>query len=347
MKTISITELDDSGWRDYFGLTQELSRRYYPEFYDISRDVHSFKNELMNDYLLLNKFNHQQYLIMNNDSPVGWFKTTDYPRLIAWDFDVCSDEINDDIFQMIMKKVYVAYNEANSNHHVYNWVYDKRKITAVKKTGALISERLLISRLYRKDMNIELYSGISDKLALGMDYKILYLNKFPGEIIQKLPAFFNECNKDINTRRPDPIEYIDQTEEDIRRYINLNTGVHSVNHILALVHNTGELAGVCSLFEDKNKVRRLRHTGGFTGVAAKYRGRGFGKFMKSYLYDKLIKDNVSFEYASTDTMPWNIYMFRINEELGFKPHKEGFEFKLKKEDLEKYLESAGKREFCC
>jgi hypothetical protein len=39
-------------------------------------------------------------------------------------------------------------------------------------------------------------------------------------------------------------------------------------------------------------------------------------------------------------MPWNTYMFRINEELGFKPHKEGFEFELTKEQLRKYLEKS-------
>jgi hypothetical protein len=52
---------------------------------------------------------------------------------------------------------------------------------------------------------------------------------------------------------------------------------------------------------------------------------------------KMLKENKDFKYVTTDTSPWNKYMFRINEEFGFKKHRTGCSFKLTKELLNNYL----------
>jgi hypothetical protein len=51
----------------------------------------------------------------------------------------------------------------------------------------------------------------------------------------------------------------------------------------------------------------------------------------------MLQNYPDFEIITSDTMPWNKHMFKINEELGFKPYKTGARFKFTKEFLENYL----------
>ncbi len=55
------------------------------------------------------------------------------------------------------------------------------------------------------------------------------------------------------------------------------------------------------------------------------------------MYLKIREDYPNFRHALTDTYPWNKYMFKINEELGFKILCEGCIFKFTKENLDKIL----------
>lgn len=42
---------------------------------------------------------------------------------------------------------------------------------------------------------------------------------------------------------------------------------------------------------------------------------------------------------TSDTMPWNTYMFRINEEFGFRFQRKGYAFKLTGEFIENFIKS--------
>ena len=57
------------------------------------------------------------------------------------------------------------------------------------------------------------------------------------------------------------------------------------------------------------------------------------------MYLKIQEDYPDFEQIFTDTYPWNKYMYRINEEFGFKPFQKGYTFRFTKEYLEKLNES--------
>ncbi len=73
-------------------------------------------------------------------------------------------------------------------------------------------------------------------------------------------------------------------------------------------------------------------------MARAHRGKGFAGYLKAKMYLKLLEENSDFTNIETDTMSWNTYMYRINEEFGFKPLKYGCEFKLTKDFVESYLE---------
>lgn len=97
------------------------------------------------------------------------------------------------------------------------------------------------------------------------------------------------------------------------------------------------IAGLCWIFTNSKYKNTISHNIGLTAVEPKYRGKGIAKFLKAKLYLKLLKENKDFKYITTDTMPWNKYMYRINKEFGFKPFKKGASFKLTEEFIENYL----------
>ena len=102
METISITELTDTQWQQYFEMTQELSRRYYPEFYDTTRTVKEVKDEIRNDHVIMQKYNRESYLLYDNSKAIGRFNYSQYHLILGWDFDLCLDIIPDVMFLFIL-----------------------------------------------------------------------------------------------------------------------------------------------------------------------------------------------------------------------------------------------------
>jgi hypothetical protein len=104
-----------------------------------------------------------------------------------------------------------------------------------------------------------------------------------------------------------------------------------------LTNDSNDIAAVCSLYTDNDNQRVIRHGGGITGVDAKYRGKSIARYLKSLMYKKMLAEFPDFEYITTDTYPWNTYMYRINEEFGFKSFKHGAEFHIPKATLTEFL----------
>jgi len=77
--------------------------------------------------------------------------------------------------------------------------------------------------------------------------------------------------------------------------------------------------------------------GGLTTVGRNYRGKNLAKYLKAKMYLKMLEEYPDFEFIRTDTYPWNRHMYRINEEMGFKPYEKYTEMKFKKSQIEQYL----------
>ena len=78
-----------------------------------------------------------------------------------------------------------------------------------------------------------------------------------------------------------------------------------------------------------------------TGVSRPYRGKGLGKWLKAAMLLKVRKDYPQLEFVITDNATTNAAMLAINNQLGFKPHKEWESVQMAREDFRRWLESKG------
>ena len=99
------------------------------------------------------------------------------------------------------------------------------------------------------------------------------------------------------------------------------------------------MIAVSSVLINKLDPHRIHYDGGLTGVHKNYRGNGFGKYLKAKMFFHLLMNYPDFNIISTDTMQWNKYMYKINEDFGFKHYKTGARFRFTKEFLENYLKN--------
>ncbi len=334
MKKISITEITDSQWHKYFELMQKLNRKYAPDFYRPEDSWQEFKKEKLKMHDKHHPFDHVENILFDDEftKAVAFCSHTNYKEILGCSFDVDADVISDKFMHFIMQGIYQALISIDEDVAAHCWYFNERRINALNMIGAEIIDKHLMSRIYRKDMDVNFYRGIVNKYKPDTEFKLKYFQKHPMELISWIVKFINESHRAINALNHYKIPLKDQTEEEIRRYMNIND---DNLHELIMFDKHDEIAGICEINVDNFGGKRLRQ--GLTAVSEKYRGRGFGKFLKASLYAKALEKNFDFDFIQTDTMPWNKYMYRINEELGFKPYKEGFEFRLTKEFLENYL----------
>ena len=97
------------------------------------------------------------------------------------------------------------------------------------------------------------------------------------------------------------------------------------------------IAAFCSLFIRVENKHMVDQAGGLTTVGRNYRGQNLARFLKAKMYLKMLDEYPDFEFIRTDTYPWNKHMYRINEEMGFKPYEKYTEMKFKKSQIEKFL----------
>jgi GNAT superfamily N-acetyltransferase len=92
-------------------------------------------------------------------------------------------------------------------------------------------------------------------------------------------------------------------------------------HIIA--YDGSEMIGHTNVWLDLRAPQKLNQF--MTGVLPEYRGRGIGLLMKSELYLALERLVPEWETISTETLSTNVYMQSINEQLGFRMMKQGYE----------------------
>jgi RimJ/RimL family protein N-acetyltransferase len=92
-------------------------------------------------------------------------------------------------------------------------------------------------------------------------------------------------------------------------------------HIIA--YDGSEMIGHTNVWLDVRAPEKLNQF--MTGVLPEYRGRGIGLLMKCELYLNLANIVPEWQTISTETLSTNVYMQAINERLGFRMTKQGYE----------------------
>ena len=328
----TLRENDVLLWEKYFSVTQEILKRHYPEGYKADLTISAFKDLIDTNSKTCDLY--RDFLVLDDNTPTGWFDCSKYDSILYCMYDLIPFSINEQELKLVLQKMLEVQKEAECSH-IELVTYRKLLIDHFEGIQAPIAEKTLISRLNREDMNMSFYNQIVESSKLK-ELKLCHYNEIPGEIIADLVNSVNNCfdDRDLlnDIRREYPPLTIEDWYKDKKHLAERGTKLE----ILILFDNN-RIMGFCWVCVDSFRKDVIRHNGGFTAVNREYRGKGIAKFLKAKLYIKLLEENKDFMYITTDTMPWNKYMFRINEQFGFKPYRNGCGFKLTADFLEPYL----------
>lgn len=340
ISVIPIDELDDKGWRDYYELTGEIDRKYSPD--DVSRDGswQDFKTRVLKASETYKDRAHREFMITLNEKPEAWLAIRRENNGCFFVFNSLHEEIPGDITRAVLSEVYDYKCSENINSSCY-WSFNARCISALRKTGSEPVEELNITRLDRDKMDTPFYQKVVKSTDIS-GYNLKLFTAFPEDVVEDFTALMNDIFKGIDSLNPYGTVIGERTGDFWpKKYAN-EKARGSEMKMFMLFDSQNKIAAYCSLFVDPDKPQRVRHGGGFTVVSSNHRGKGFARFLKAKMYLKLLEENKNFKYVTTDTMPWNKYMYRINEEFGFVPYEHGAEFIFIKEFLKNYLDDQGK-----
>jgi len=325
-----ISESDNEKWYEYFALSQEISKKHYPAGYDAGKTIEKFREQIRKNSVNLSFL--KTFLVFENDVPAAWFDLSKVESDLYFGFDVLADVVPKGILNNLYTGIYEEL-AVNDYGYAVNYVFREPLIKAFKDSGASINEETLISRLEKKDMNESFYKEIATNDKLNK-WRLEFYTDIPAEQVDKFEALSQSAINDIASLDPNKAKMYPFTYEGWKKNIE-NFG--SFVTVCLLYDNEDNIAGLTWVLSYPNGLNTVQHNGGLTAVAPNYRGLGIARYLKANLYLKLLNENKDFKYVTTDTMPWNKYMFRINEEFGFKPHRKGCSFKLPIDFLKTYL----------
>lgn len=324
---------NDNLWDKYFNLSQEIVKRHYPDGYNPDSKISEFKDLFLKTSLSEPSYN--DFIILENGNASAWLDSSVWENTLYAKYDFISDNINEKVFRTALKKLLEINNEIKCSYIEFI-IYREILINYLISINTPVSEEMLFSRLNHDDMDISLYNEIIENSELKK-WNIRYLNEIPDEFINEFVDSVNKCLEDKESISKNRHHYPPLTPEEwYKDKMNLKT-LGTNLEILILFDDNNKIAGFCWVCIDSFRKNIIRHNGGFTAVNSGYRGKGIAKYLKAKLYTKLLEENSDFRYISTDTMPWNTYMYRINEEFGFKPYKKGCSFKLTNDFIKNYL----------
>ncbi len=335
LKTESLKSFSEEQWQKYSDMMQEVRRKYYPGTYDPDHTAKDTKDMWFTYYETYKPKLFEQHAIFSDDVPVGWVGYMLDNRSASFNFEADYDTFPADIMKVIISKVFEFIKENNLND-VYHWTFESRKIAWLKGINAPVSEEMINTRINRSEMNADFYNSIISSCDIT-NFRLVYCEELPVELWDNYTGLMNDILDDYWALHPvkQPRKRMEKQDWQLRDKSEKLSGAKMQMYILLTTEN--EIAAYCSLYIDSNNKETIRHSGGFTAVARSHRGKGFAAYLKAKMYLKLLEENHDFTNIETDTMPWNTYMYRINERFGFKPHSYGSEFRLTKEFINNYL----------
>jgi len=351
MKAIALIDLTDAQFQKYMRLLESIKNKYEINSFILDYDWNEYRDYYFKEYSDFDqfkkdrleilrsgkKFSLNEFIIFDSANPVAWVA---HKRLSEKRYQFIYDFKNGEIPEEVLKKLLEVINDflsESGNTFIDYYTNDKQKIEIFKKLGVDIIEENINSILLKKDIDFEKLESIVDNNESVKDYNLILYRDMPEEIYDRYVNFINEvlvAKEFYNPVKKDIREY---TKEDLLRSIRDDKEDGDPMYMFILFDKE-KIAGFCMVYiEKEDDDVFIQHCGGFTAVAEKYRGMNFAKYLKARMYLKISEDYPNFRHALTDTYPWNKYMFRVNEDLGFKTLCEGCIFKFTKEHLEKIL----------
>ncbi|MEO8209737.1 MAG: hypothetical protein ABI840_04185 [bacterium] len=351
MKAVEIKNLTETQFEMYLQLLKEIRNRfkegsliidddwneYQIDYSNINSNLNEFKKDKLNKIEERKKYSLREFIFFENETPAAWIALK---RISGERYEFICDskyeKFPDELFKAITETVNMYLKETGINDISF-WTHDERKKETFKNKGFEISYETYLSKLFRKDMDIQKLRDIIDENKFAKNYELKLLHEFPEEIHTGFTEIMDDVIQESHLYNPQEREYKEFTNEHLLKMINQDKEDGDPMYMYVLI-DKNRIAAFCRVYIEKDSTNYfIQHCGGLTGVGKNYRGKGFAKYLKAKMYLKIMDDYPDFEYAKTDTYPWNKYMYRINEEMGFKLCEKGLTFRFTKEFLENFL----------
>ncbi len=350
MKTIKVNELNESQWNLYLELLIRIKNKLgqdcliddgdweeYRDFYSVEDiTVNDFKRKRIAFIENGKSKSLSEYLISENGEFTGWISLKESGDECEILFETISDEFSDESVKTIFKTCYEFLSRFNKNKVSY-WTHSERKKDIFKKAGIQAKEEGFKSRLSKEDMDIENWKEIVADNNYANDLRLVFCHEIPEESYREFLILKNEINYDMDFFNPAKPVINETTMEHLLNKIKRDREDKDPYYLFVL-YDGKEIAATTSLYIEITDKIVLNHHGALTAVNRKYRGKNFAKYIKAQMYLKVLEDYPDVDHIFTDTFPWNKYMYRINEEMGFKLYRHEINFEISKEFLENYLQ---------
>lgn len=335
MEIISISELDEKGWEKYYILSNKLDGTEDKDISVNKGQIEAYKKERLDDYKLnIDRFQDEKVFFSGGEA-ADWVAYRLDRRGSSFAFNSICKPIPDSPLNAVLTEVY-NFICARNEETTFYWSFNENTIEAMNRISAPLFEEMMITRISRDEMDKKFYESIiSETVITG--YELKFVNNVPDEMLDKYVIMRSEISEDMAMLKPVKHESKKWTRRDIIRIAETDKLEGATMWMYMLLDRNQDIAGFCSLYIDSDNADVIRQSGGLTAVGRSNRGKGFARYLKAMMNLKLLEENKTFKFVETDTMPWNKYMYRINEEFGFKPVRYGSEFKLTKQFLENYL----------
>ncbi|MHA1203238.1 MAG: GNAT family N-acetyltransferase [Candidatus Heimdallarchaeaceae archaeon] len=207
----------------------------------------------------------------------------------------------------------------------------------LKAIGAHVAQSGAENRLKFDDVDWEMVKNwMNDGPKRSPGTEIKSFLSIPDDILDEYAKVYTET---LNQQPLGDLDIKDiiYTPEIIREEEKRQSSLGRTRLTYLTIEKDGKISGLTEMIyrpDRKTMVSQL-----LTGVKQEYRGRGLGKWLKAALLLKMREDYPEVKIVTTDNATENKPMISINDRLGFKLHKESISAQIKREDLEKYLES--------
>lgn len=351
MKAIELKNLNDAQWISYLSLLKAIKEKYNDDCYiddpewreyteDFMRDGrewNAFKKERLNRLKELKPAYLNEFVVFDNDDAVAWISYKIMNDKAEFIFDWVFNEVPNEVLKIIFGAIYSFINE-HDKRFAFTFSSDERRKRSLAKSGAEHYSELPLSKYLRNQNSENYWKEIIDANQYVKDYELVFCNRVPEIMYDDYFTFVNQYILDKNIFNPDENSFSQITKEQFLKSMNDNEEDDDEPFYIYMLLDKKKIAAICSLYISKNTHGKvfLNHCGGATSVVKNYRGKNIAKFMKAKMYLKCLNEYPDFEYIITNTYPWNKYMYRINEDMGFKDFAVEYKYKLTKEFLEKF-----------
>lgn len=335
MKAIQARDLKDSQWELFADLLNELNARYSKDKNAKPVEAKKNKSEVLSDLELLNNDLANHYIIFDKGKAAGWYARRLLGTQANFVFDALYDEIPAEFLKPVFSDLIKFISDTDKNY-IYTSSKDSRIINAMIKSGAVISDKAVYSGLMRKNIDRDNLNSIISSISDKISYRLELYNEVTEDIFERYLNLYNEVRADMNFFNPEKPEIKKRSRESLKIKLKYDKGPRDQMYMYVLFDGE-EIAAFCSVYIRDENRNVIDHCGGLTAVNRKYRGQNLAKFLKAKMYLKMFEAYPDFEYIRTDTYPWNEYMYRINQEMGFVPIEEYTELKISKESLKNFI----------